>query len=372
MKILPRYILGNYVLTFGLAVLICTLVLSFGALKQIIDALARGASAGAVFRIMGLQAPFVLQFSTPISAMFAAWLTISHLSLDGELNAMRACGLSLGQIVAPMLVAAVGVSLVAALVANWIAPMSRYAQRLEYANLSGTDPLELIEEGRFVRDFPGLLVRVGKKSGRQMQDIEIYDFTAPRSRTHVRARAGELEHDREAQRLTIRLRDVRVERTTAASRDRAPRTESWSAVEYPLDVELRDVLRRVGGQKKVSDLTALDLLSAIANLRETYPGLPPRDLSRERQRLLVELNNRMALSVGCFALTVIGVPLGLRSKRRENLFGVGISLAVIFVFYLFIILARELAQQGEWRADLLPWIPVATAQTIGFIALRRG
>jgi len=372
MKILQRYILRDYLLTFALAALICTLVMCFGALKQVIDVLSRGSPLGAVLRLLALQIPFVLQFTIPVSVMVSTFLTISHLSLDGELTAMRACGLSLAQVVAPVIAASIALALLAAGVANWAAPISRHAQRREYVNLTGTDPLALIEEGRFVRDFPGLLIRIGKKSGSRMQDIEIYDFTAPKARTHIRARAGELEYAVAEHRLTLRLSDVRVERTTAAGRDRPARTETWSAAEYPQDVDLKELMRRGATQKKVSDITAPELLAAIRNVRQAFPHVKPQDLSRERMRLLVELNNRLALSAGCFAFTVVGVPLALRTKRRENLVGIGVSLAVMFFFYLFMILARELVQRADVRADLLPWVPVAAAQIAGFFFLRRG
>jgi len=372
MKILQRYLLRDYLLTFGLTAVICTLVMCFGALKQVTDVLSRGAPAGAVLKILALQIPFVLQFTIPVSVMVATFLTVSHLSLDGELTAMRACGLSLAQIVAPVLAVSIALSLAAAYVANWAAPLSRHAQRREYVNLTGADPLALIEEGRFVRDFPGLLIRIGKKSGTRLHDIEIYDFTSPRVRTHIRARAGELEHAAEERRLTLRLNDVRVERTTAAGRGRPARTETWSAAEYPQDVDLREVLRRGSAHKKVSDITAPELIAAVRNVREAFPHIQERHLARERMRLLVELNNRLALSAGCFAFTALGVTLALRSKRRENWVGIGVSLAVMFFFYLFMILARELADRADLRADLLPWIPVAAFQIAGFAFLRRG
>ncbi len=393
MKILQRYIARDYLLTFGLTAAVFTFVMSVASLKPVIDFISRGASGAVVLRWFLLNIPFLLQFTVPMSALTAALLTFSRLSLDGEITAMRACGLRLADLSAPALGCAAGIALLAGWIANWAAPTAHLAQRHALARLSDTDPLALIEEGKFVREFPDLLVYVGKKSGGRLYDIEVYDFREAPARTHLRARSGEIAYDRPSKRLSIRLRDVRVERRQPAAEDRAARTEMAAFEEYPMDVDLRELLREGAVRKKTSDYTLLELWEATRSLarltlslrhetRHQADAVPAetakanlrpllRDFARERMRRLVELNNRFALAAGCFAFTLIGVPLGIRSKRRENSVGVLLSLAVMFVYYLFMIVARELVDHGEWRPDLLPWIPIVGAQIAGFIYLHR-
>ena len=68
---------------------------------------------------------------------------------------------------------------------------------------------------------------------------------------------------------------------------------------------------------------------------------------------------------------VIGIPLGLRSRRRESTVGVAISLGLVFVFYLFIVLADALVNRPALRPDLIIWIPVLVGEAAGFYLLWR-
>ncbi len=368
MSILHRYIARDYALTFVLTIVVFTFVLSVGALVRVIDLMARGASGLTVLEIFALNIPFLLQFTIPMSALTSSLLVFNRLSTDGEITAMRACGLSLPQIAAPVCAVAVVLAAGTLVVSHWFSPKSRLLQRAAMARLTDTDPISLLEEGRFVRDFPGLLVYVGRKSSKgRLQDIVIYDFTQPRVRAHVRAREGDVEYDAAAKRLAIRLRDVHMEKTELTARGHPVRTEVAYAAEYPQDIDVSAALRTGTVRKKISDFTAGELIAAA---RAPWPHAPDPVAERERMRYLVELNNRTALGFGCFAFALVGVPLGLRSRRRESPIGVALSLTVLFVYYLFMILAKEMTGHPEWRPDLFPWIPVVAAEIGGLWYLR--
>ena len=77
----------------------------------------------------------------------------------------------------------------------------------------------------------------------------------------------------------------------------------------------------------------------------------------------------MALS--CFSFALVGIPLGIRAHRKESAIGIGMALVVLFLFYLFIIVADSLLDRPQWRPDLIPWIPVLGSQLIGMVLLYR-
>jgi lipopolysaccharide export system permease protein len=85
----------------------------------------------------------------------------------------------------------------------------------------------------------------------------------------------------------------------------------------------------------------------------------------------VELNKRIVLAVACFAFVLLGVPLGVTAHRKESSVGLGISLFLVFNFYLFVIIAESLARKPEFRPDLIIWIPVLIAVTLGSYLIER-
>ncbi len=71
----------------------------------------------------------------------------------------------------------------------------------------------------------------------------------------------------------------------------------------------------------------------------------------------VELNKRLALASAAFCFALIGIPLGIRSHRRESTVGVAIGLGIALLYYLAMILAEALKRTPSLHPDLLVWLP---------------
>ncbi|MBU4459946.1 MAG: LptF/LptG family permease, partial [Verrucomicrobia bacterium] len=129
MSILNRYVAAGFLLVFGVSVAVFAFVMGIGSMIRVIDLVARGVPAAALGRYFLLSFPFILQYAIPMSVMTATLLLVTRLSLDGEISAMKACGMSLWQIVAPVIVASIAIAALSAYVSNWVSPRSRTAQR---------------------------------------------------------------------------------------------------------------------------------------------------------------------------------------------------------------------------------------------------
>ena len=188
----------------------------------------------------------------------------------------------------------------------------------------------------------------------------------------MRARSGTLKVDKANRQLLVDMYDVRIERPDAADPLNPSRTRTMTAEYYPKRISL-DELNKSGKKvkKKTSDLTIIELIKTIRELPETMKQFKPIDRAREQMELMVEANTRMALSVSCFAFTLLGIPLGMQSRRKESSAGLGISLLIVFIFYTCVALTRPMADRPELRPDLLIWIPVAVAEIAGLILIHR-
>jgi lipopolysaccharide export LptBFGC system permease protein LptF len=69
--------------------------------------------------------------------------------------------------------------------------------------------------------------------------------------------------------------------------------------------------------------------------------------------------------------TLIAIPLGMKSHRKESSVGMVMSLAVMFVYYIFMILSKTLSNNPDLYPWLIPWIPIVFGQLGGFMLLRR-
>lgn len=369
MRVLHRYLMTDYLIAFGMTLLVITFVMSLGAVVRAIDLGARGVSGSILLQIFALNVPYLLTFTLPMSVLTATLLLFGRLSFDGELTAMRASGMSLWQIIAPIILLSVLLSLLCIWITAEIAPRARHAMRKVLVQLGVEDPVNLLEAGRFVKDFPGLSIYVGERSGNRVTDVIVYELGAQGADTHIRAKHGAIRTDRQAKVMFIDLYEVRIDRREKKGRE-AGQTHYLNASHYPIRLDFADLQRRPV-RRKVSDMTFRELIEAMQDVRKGFPELKAEDVDRQRMSVAVEANKRLALSISCFAFTLLAIPLGMRSKRKESTIGVGISLLLVFVFYLFIVVANSLVKYPEYRPDLIAWIPVIGAQIAGGVLLYR-
>jgi len=148
MRILTRYLVKDYLVTFGMTVTVFTFVMTLGSVIKAIDLLARGVAGGLIVQFFALNIPFVLQFTIPMATMTTSLLLFTRLSLDGEITALKACGMSLWDIVTPLLWTSLLLTAASLWLSGDVSPRCRFAQRGIITQLANTDPLALVEEGK--------------------------------------------------------------------------------------------------------------------------------------------------------------------------------------------------------------------------------
>jgi lipopolysaccharide export system permease protein len=114
-----------------------------------------------------------------------------------------------------------------------------------------------------------------------------------------------------------------------------------------------------------------ELLDRIRNVERDFPMLSNADRLIEKTRLIVEANQRISIAIGCFSFMLIGIPLGVKSHRKETSTGMILSLVIVFAYYLFIVVAKSLADYPALHPNLILWIPLIIAQISGLWLIKR-
>lgn len=368
---LSKYIATDFLVTFFMTLMIITFVMCVGAMIKAIDLLARGVSGGIIVRVFLQNIPYILTFSIPISTLTASLLIFGRLSLDGELMAMKASGLTMWQIICPVVLISIALSALCVYLNNYAAPRAHFAQRQLLRDVGVEEPVHLLEEGRFVQDFPGMMVYVGKKDGNKVKDVIVYEMDAHGIRRNVRAKSGEIRADEANKLLLIDLFDVRIDQPDPNDPMDLVKNRHLTAKHYPVKLDFTEIWKKDALRKKMSDMTGSELKAAIRDIRQAFPSLKEKDVGKQRMKMLVTANKRLSLSLSCFAFTLIAIPLGITSRRKESSAGVGISLLLMFVYYLFIIIADALVGHPAMHPDIIVWIPIIAAEIGGFILVSR-
>jgi lipopolysaccharide export system permease protein len=92
----------------------------------------------------------------------------------------------------------------------------------------------------------------------------------------------------------------------------------------------------------------------LQELRSRFPAV--QDIT-DRVAMLTEMSKRVSLSLACVAFALMAMPLGVTAQRKETSVGFGISLALAFGYFFFVVLAEMLRADAGAYPYLLLWVP---------------
>ncbi len=372
MRILNRYIILDYLVIFLTALGLITFVMTVGALVKAVDLMSRGISPLLIATFFFQNVPYILSFSMPVSTLFAALLLFGRLSMDNEISALKACGLSLWRLIAPLIVLSLFFSAICIYINCEIAPAAKYANKKLLRSAGVEEPINLLEEGRFINDFPGLMIYIGRKNGNIVKDVVAYELSNKGGiKRSVRAREGELIPNNADRTLMVNLYDVRMEMPDADDPNDVSKTTYLTADSYPIKLDFNEMLKDKSVIPKRSHMKMVQLIDGIQNIERDFPVLSPEQRRIEKTKLVIEANRRVSVAIGCFTFMLIGIPLGVKSHRKETSIGMVMSLGIVFAYYIFIVIAKALADYPDLHPNLILWLPMLGLQLLGIHLIRR-
>ena len=383
MKTLHAYLVRQILASLLITVMVFTFVLLLGnALKEILPLLVnRQVTFGVVAQAAALLVPFAWVFALPMGMLTATLLVFGRFSADQELTAVRASGISLLSLVSPILLLSLALCALSALVNMEIGPRCRVAYTNILFNLRLGFSGAQLPEGQYIKDFPGYIFHVGRNRGGDLQDVMVWDLNdETNSVTYLRAARGKLEVDAPNKRVVLSLYDVK----SVVMREGRPVPNAFKE----MTVVRTNVLQQPTFQAKISDMTSGQLWVELHDWEQRLSRQTSgRNLSkaqlqarkRELEKVLgdpttpirFQIHQQVAFSFACFGFTLVGIPLGIRMHRRETNVGIAVALALVAVYYSFILLAQSLDSRPEWAPHLIVWLPNFIFQAVGAVLLWR-
>ncbi len=367
MTILYRYLTGQMMAaTFGAVAVLSLIIVLGNAFKQIFELLVNDELPIAlIFKMVGLLIPQALTFTMPWGILVAALIVFGRMSQDLELQAIRAAGIGLIPLVAPVILFGLFLSGICFYNNAVVVPLTLQKFKSVLLDIGRDNPAFLIRAGEAMDRFPGYRIYIGKKNGTDLTDINIWELD-PNGvpRRNIRAEKGSLSADLDDLSLTITLQKARQEERGENAADLNGIRAGLSADQLPLKISLRSFLNpddmkdiRIAG---LGDLTnrILSPVEGYVDPKQIYP-------------MLTEMQKRISFALAPFTLLLVGIPLGIRVQRKETSVGVVISFFLVMAYYALILLAEGLKNRGGAYPELIVWLPNLVLQAYGFFLLWR-
>ena len=139
-------------------------------------------------------------------------------------------------------------------------------------------------------------------------------------------------------------------------------TPGTTADHYPVELDIKQAVRQARAARELPDLGFGEVLDEIANRRAAgvYPAAA-----------LMEAHQRVAGAVACVAFTLIGIPLGIKTSRRETSIGIALSLGLALIYYFTLVVANTLRGRPDCFPEVILWTPNLIFEFLGIWLLWR-
>ncbi len=371
MRILTRYILKEVISHAFLGLVLFTFIIFMRDLGRLLELIVRNsAPLPSVAEIFFLTLPTTFTVTLPMGVLVGILIGLSRLAADSEVTAMRASGMGVGLFVRAVSLFAIGVWGLAMLNSIYIAPKSAAALAALQDRLKSSQASFEIQPRVFYEEFKNTVLYVqdaipeGNRS--LWRGVFLADTSDPASPKITVADRGVLLND-SPDTLRFHLEDGSQQQLEVKGKDQYSIT-TFESTDIPIQVPgsaergPRDLL-------PVAELSLRQLLANSAREHKAAADANPADTltiiydQLKARYYEIEFQRRFGLPAACLVLAMVGIPLGLSARKGGKSTGFVLTIALVFIYYVFSLLGVSLARQGK----VSPWFGVWAGNILFFV-----
>ncbi len=341
MTILDRYLFKELLVPFCISLsVLCFMIMTKEMLRLIELLVAKGVGLSAILTIIIHLMPSFLVLTLPIACLISSITAFNRFSFDKELTAMQSAGLSLLRITVPVVVFSCLIFLATLGLSQWGQPWSSISLKKLAISLIQDQISLALEHGVFNEPVDGMMIyvpepRVGSK---RAEGILISDQRDPTKPLIITAKSFQLLQDPRRKQFGIRL----FEGTIHQIPENVAQHHQVEFAVYDIKMDLSSTFNIPHKPERP------DYRTIMAGLERS--GW--RDSGMLRR--LMEYYKDLGFPVATLILGILGVPVGIVSKRTGRLGSFALGILIMVGYYLLNVL-------GEFSVTALILHPFAGA-----------
>ncbi|MGO9403991.1 MAG: LptF/LptG family permease [Terriglobales bacterium] len=351
MRILTRYILGEVVSHALIGAAVFTFVLFTRDLGRILELVVRNsAPLPSVAEIFFFTVPVALTYTTPMGVLVGILIGLSRLAADSEITAMRASGLGVWTFLRVISIFVVVAWLLALGNSVYLAPRSLTALGELQDDLKSSQASFEVQPRVFYEGFPKIILYVqdvkAMAGGALWKGVFLADLTDPAAPRISLAHEGLLV-SQGPDTLDLHL-------TNGSTHENDPKNPDQYQIStfQTTDIPIQIPASQSSQEHEPTSLGEINVAELLRSARTADP--------MTRRWHLIEYHRRLALPTACIVLALVGIPLGLSSKKGGKSSGFVLTILLVFLYYSISLIGVSFARQGRlspaagvWLADFV-------------------
>jgi lipopolysaccharide export system permease protein len=401
---------------FSLFTIMFVFLLQF-IMKFIDQLVGKGLSWFVIGELIALNLAWMVVLAVPMAVLIATLMAFGNLSARNEITAMKACGISLYRMIAPVALVSLVVVFLMIQFNNKVLPEANHRVKVLMVDIRRIKPTYTIVPGLFSQDVQGysILARKTFEESNDLEGVTIYDYTDPSTNVVVTAERGRVSFTPDYRNLTMDLSNGEIHQVGTLDRSTYRRmhfihhrivmaTEGFDferSSEEALsrgdrEMSADDMLGVVDSLRRASAASRVEMLSRHPDQPSAIPPIAvaktPADTAVIRQQAaflalndarraegeidnqimlekyfqdqinvyLVEIHKKYALPVACLVFVFIGAPIGIMARRGTFAIAAGLSFGFFLLYWAGLIGGEKLGDRGY----VSPWIGMWAANII--------
>jgi len=354
-----KYILKQLIETFLLGIVVFTsLMFASDQFLYLVKQISiYGVPFSVALKTIILQLPYIIVFTIPMGILLATILTFNRLSTNSELTIMRACGISLSRLSAPVLIFGLALAIFSFCLNEFVVP----AANLKAKNiLMSSVARKNLPDGKTNFSFQELdnnkqikrLFYISEYKAKKMEGVTVLDISNPDVIQVIQSKYGTANSEAwgfdEGAMYTISA-SGKIMNTAIFRNMNINKTLSFS--------DIKD-------DNKAQQMNFFTLASYI---NSRVGKIDQKQLAL----LKVMLYEKISLPVTSFVVILIGIPLAISPPRAKVNRGLLFSILVIFCYYIIRAVSSSLGEAQILAPFIAAWLPNFIILVLGLFLFYR-
>ena len=363
-RLFDRYVLKEIAPPFLIGLVVYSFVLLMNQILLLSELLiARGVPLRTVLDLLIYLIPSVLAFTVPMSVLMGILAGLSRMSSDAEITAFKTLGIGTKRLLWPVIVFSFLGFLVTSFLTLYSAPRANYKWVQTFSESVMTRVQFKINPRQFNDSIPNTVLFIQDITPEMgWKNIFVYFATPPEEPKVILAKEGRLNFYPQERRAALELFDGMVH-SYPLNDPEDYRITSFGHYEEELNVE--GAFPAISAKKRVREKDIKELWEDSKSIKEELAKFPADrkgtvlyDLKkRESISHWIEIHKKIALPFSCFIFALLGLPLGVFTKKGGRTSGFTLSIGIILVYYILITAGEQIAMEGRISPFLGMWGP---------------